>query len=169
MRNRVPSLVGFAVGSLLVILNVTPAAAQSTGRDPRFAPQFLGAPLTPPAPTRDRRFEPQFAGAHDLIETKVSRPRILLGLYGSLAAVNVLDLVSTQAALGHGATELNPAMRGSVGQQIGVKTAMTLGSIAVAERLWKKNKVAAIATLVAANGALAVISAHNFHNASLAR
>lgn len=73
------------------------------------------------------------------------------GLSAPLAVVQILDVTSTRAALKNGAVELNATMRGSVGQQRGIKAAMTIG------------------TVVAANGALAMITASNMHNARMGR
>lgn len=171
MRNPLRGLLGL-LGILLI--GSTPAAGQSyyqppvdlpvqaAERDRRFAPQFMGAPGATAAA------EPATSkSVASLLTTsrRDARPKALNGLYGSLVAVHVLDLVSTRAAMSRGAAETNPAMRGGLGQQIGIKAAMTLGSVVVAEKLWKKNKVAAIATLVATNSALALISAHNMRNA----
>jgi hypothetical protein len=94
-----------------------------------------------------------------------SRPKALIGLYASLAVVNGLDMVTTNRALKNGAMETNPAMRGSVGQQLLVKSVMSVGTVAVAEKLWKRNKVAAVVTMIATNGVMAAISASNARNA----
>lgn len=96
------------------------------------------------------------------------RPGALPGLYVSLAALNALDIYSTNRALNNGAREVNPivaASTGNSGAMLAVKAATTASSIYVAEKLWKKNRAAAILTMVAVNGATAVIVARNFRNA----
>jgi hypothetical protein len=144
---------------------VKPAAAQS------FAPSNQVAASVPSVGSatapRDSRFQPQHLGAPFAREARIAseRPKALVGLYASLGVVQMLDLVSTKSALKNGAVELNGSMRGSVGKQLGMKAAMTVGTIALTERLWKKNKMAAILTAAAANSALAMISANNFRNA----
>lgn len=94
------------------------------------------------------------------------RPLALTALYGSYAAVQALDVVSTQKAIGAGAQELNPAMgAGGRARMVAVKSAATALSIYVVERTWKKNRLGAIATMVAVNGVSAAIAARNFRNA----
>src|SRR5690348_6896662 len=51
------------------------------------------------------------------------RPVTLTTLYGSYAALQVLDVVSTKRALDAGAREVNPVMRGNNMATIGVKAA----------------------------------------------
>lgn len=102
------------------------------------------------------------------LEPDARRPGALVGLYGSLAALNVLDVYSTRRALNSGAREVNPVMAsasGNFGAMLAIKAATTTSSIYLAERLWKKNRAAAIVTMVAVNGATAAIAARNFNNA----
>lgn len=166
VRHTLPSVLGFL---LVLVIGSSPAAAQSFYRAAQIP---LADPTAPAGMDHGSRYHPQFEGPAPSVTsatTAARRPKALTGLYGSLAAVQILDVMSTRAALSNGGVELNPAMRGSIGRQLGVKAAMTLGTVAVAERLWKKNKVAAIATVLAANGALAVISANNLRNARTGR
>ncbi|MGE3276034.1 MAG: DUF5658 family protein [Vicinamibacterales bacterium] len=93
-----------------------------------------------------------------------SRPKVLPALYASLAVLNVMDALTTAKALGDGAVEANPVMQGVAGNTpmlFAVKAASTGASIWLAERLWKKNRAAAIATMVAVNGFMAVVVTHN--------
>jgi hypothetical protein len=85
-------------------------------------------------------------------------------LYASYAALQVFDVVSTQKALTLGARETNPLMQSIVENPAAfwaVKTAVAAGAITAAERLWKKNKAAAIGIMVASNGVAAMVAARN--------
>ena len=102
---------------------------------------------------------------------QLKRPAILPALYVSLGAVQAWDVYATTAALRAGAREANPAVApfaGNTGALIGAKAAATVGTIFFSERLWKKNKVAAIVMLAAINGATAAVSMHNMRNARVA-
>jgi hypothetical protein len=109
------------------------------------------------------------SGAREFAVPPVTRrPGALAGLYASLTALNALDVYSTQRALSNGARELNPIVAsstGNLGATLAIKAATTTSSIYLAEKLWKKNRVGAIVTMVAVNGATAAIVAHNFRNA----
>ncbi len=50
---------------------------------------------------------------------------------------------------------------GNTGAMIAVKAAVAVGTIVAAERLWKTNKAAAIAAMVAGNGVAALVAARN--------
>ena len=100
------------------------------------------------------------------------RPAALPLLYATLAVTQSWDVYSTRAALKAGAREANPAVAtfsSSTGAMIGLKAATTAGTILFAERMWKKNKVAAIVMLGVINGATAAISVHNMRNANMGR
>jgi hypothetical protein len=93
-----------------------------------------------------------------------SRPLVLPVLYASYAALAAYDVYSTKQGLALGATEANPLMTGVVGNSstfIALKASVAIGTIFAAERLWKTNKVAAIAVMVASNSVAAVFAAKN--------
>lgn len=92
------------------------------------------------------------------------RPVALTVLYGTFAALQTADILSTHQAIQSGAREANPVMSGGTAGMIAVKAAGTAAGIYFAERLWKKNRLAAIMTMVAANGVTAAIVAHNATN-----
>ena len=99
------------------------------------------------------------------------RPAIIPALYVTLGAVQAWDALATNAALNAGAREANPAVApfaSNPGSLIGAKAAATAGTIFFAERLWKKNKVAAVVMLAAINGATAAVSMHNMRNSRVA-
>ena len=92
------------------------------------------------------------------------RPGALPGLYASFAALQVFDVYSTRRALAGGAYEANPMMKGVVGSPAmfwTVKLASTAAPMLAAEQLWKTNRIAAIALMVASNGVMAAVAAHN--------
>ena len=89
---------------------------------------------------------------------------VLRGLYGSFAALQVLDTVSTQRVLSQGGTEANPILGPFVGNTaafIAVKAASTVTTIALTHRLSKKSRIGAIATMAALNTIYAVVVSHN--------
>ena len=93
-----------------------------------------------------------------------SRPKALPILYASLATLNVLDALTTSKGLSHGAVEKNPFMKGvasSSAAMLAVKAGGTAVSIWMAERLWKTNRLAAIATMVAINAATGFVVLNN--------
>jgi hypothetical protein len=102
---------------------------------------------------------------------QAKRPAILPALYASLGVMQAWDIYSTSAAMKAGAREANPAaapFAGNAGSLIALKATTTASTIFFAERMWKKNKVAAIVMLTAINGATAAVSIHNMRNARIA-
>ena len=86
-------------------------------------------------------------------------------LYASTAIMQGLDVHSTMAILKHGGGEANPLMGGLVTNKaafIGVKAAVAAGTIMAAHKIGKRNKVAAVVTLVAINSAYAFVVQHNY-------
>ena len=94
----------------------------------------------------------------------LARPKLLPALYISYAALQAFDMFSTKQALSQGASEANPLMQSAVGHTgafVAVKAAVAVGTIVAAERLWKTNKTAAIAVMVASNSVAAIVAARN--------
>jgi hypothetical protein len=93
------------------------------------------------------------------------RPGSLVPLYVSFATLQVLDTHSTRRALARGAAESNPMMKGVAGNSgalLAVKAAGATGVIFAAEKMWKKNKAAAVVFMVAANAGMAWVVQHNY-------
>ena len=91
--------------------------------------------------------------------------KTLVLLQAGMAALQAMDVMSTRQALNRpGAYETNPAFgsAGSLPATIAIKAGATAGIILLTNRIAKTNRVAAIATMVALNGAYASIAAHNF-------
>jgi hypothetical protein len=92
------------------------------------------------------------------------RPAALGALYVSFAALQIGDAVTTFRAVNNGAVEANGAMKGVAGNKgalFAVKSATSLTTVFIAEKLWKKNRGAAIASMVVMNAAYAAIVANN--------
>jgi hypothetical protein len=91
--------------------------------------------------------------------------KALNSLYVSTAVMQGLDVHSTFAVLNSGGGEGNPVMAGVVTNKaafIGIKAGIATGTILAARQIAKRNKVAAIATLVAINSAYAFVVQHNY-------
>lgn len=98
------------------------------------------------------------------IGQSLSRPNALPALYVSYAALQAFDVYSTKQALARGAREANPLMQGVVGNtgaMVALKAGVAVATIMSAERLWKTNKTAAIAVMVASNSVAAIVAARN--------
>lgn len=93
------------------------------------------------------------------------RPAALMPLYGSLIALQGLDIHSTRSALGAGGAEANPAMRPVVKNGaafVAVKAGATAGVIWASEKLWRKNRKAAVIFASVVNVAMAAVVANNY-------
>jgi hypothetical protein len=90
---------------------------------------------------------------------------VLRNLHAAFAGLQALDAHSTRRALKRGAAEVNPVMKSVSGSVLGLATAKTLvgaGVISASEKLWKKNKVAAVVFMAAANSVMAYVVQHNY-------
>ena len=89
----------------------------------------------------------------------------LKALYGSYGALQTLDMVSTIKARQQGAREVNPMMTGSYGQASATKILLAAATLAGVKVLEKKNRKAALVTMIALNVATAAIVVNNYNNA----
>jgi hypothetical protein len=97
------------------------------------------------------------------------RPGALPVLYASFGALQALDAATTFRALDRGAAEANPVLTGIAsnrGAMVAVKAASFASTVYLTERLWKKNRVAAVVTMLCVNSAYAAIVAHNYRAGS---
>ena len=104
--------------------------------------------------------------------SREGRPALLPVLYASYAALQAYDVYSTRQSLALGGREANPMMTGVVGNTgafIAVKATVGVATIVAAERLWKTNKPAAIAVMVAGNSVAAMVAARNARTLSTLR
>jgi len=103
------------------------------------------------------------------IPSSTGSTTLLRGLYVSFAALQMLDAASTVNALNHGAVEANPFMKGVASTPaalIAVKAATAASTIFITERIAKKSRWGAIATMVALNSVYAMVVSHNYGVAS---
>jgi hypothetical protein len=142
--------------------NVAPAAAQEPRLRPIVAIDLEAAPLLPvPAvpPVDDANPQGARVAAH--------RPPALIPMYVTFASLQVLDAHSTSRALDRGAVEANPVMRGLAGNTaalLALKAAGTTGIVYSAERMWRRNRTAAVLFMVAANSGMAWVVNHNYQS-----
>ena len=93
-----------------------------------------------------------------------SRPALLIPLYAGNVAIHAMDLLSTKLALQEGHREANPVLKhASFETMTAAKFAASAVTIYAAERLWKKNRFAAIGLMIAADVGLAAVVANNYH------
>ena len=92
-----------------------------------------------------------------------NRPALLIPMYLTNAALHGLDVFSTSAALNAGHREANPLLRNAnLATMIGAKAAATATGVFLAEKLWRRNRAAAVAVMVGVNLGLAAVAANNY-------
>jgi hypothetical protein len=126
-----------------------------------FAPAAYAADADGTEPAADK---PRVTISLPAIRDQEKRPAILPVLYATLVGLHAYDVYSTRAGVSRGAAELNPVvapLTGDTPAMIAMKAVSAGTTIFMAERLWHRNKSAAILTMVAANGVMAVVAAHN--------
>ncbi len=92
------------------------------------------------------------------------RPAALPFLYVGYGVLQGLDVHTTARAIEAGAREGNPLLKGfnaRLGATIAVKAATGTATIFAVERLWKRNRVAAIALMAGVNGVTAAVAVYN--------
>jgi Domain of unknown function (DUF5658) len=90
---------------------------------------------------------------------------VMTSLYATTAVMQMLDVHSTLTAFRAGAVEANPMMQGVTKNSalfLTMKAGVAASTILAARQMAKRNKVAAIATLVAINSAYAMVVSHNY-------
>lgn len=113
---------------------------------------------------RDAAAQPVRAEA----DRAAARPAALVPLYLSFTALQALDAHSTLTAVGNGARETNPVVRSTMTMPAGMvalKAGTAVGVVFLTEKLWKRNRTAAVLTMIALNSAYATIAAHNYATA----
>lgn len=141
------SLVGLAVTA--VLLTAAPVAAQ-------------GRPESNSAAQPD-------AVAQALTVQKPKTSGSVKALYATYGVLQGLDMYSTAAARRNGAREANPMMNTGFAQAGALKTVMTAATVIAVKNLEKKNKKAAVVTLIAINATTALVVANNMKNAARTR
>ncbi|HEX7796522.1 MAG TPA: DUF5658 family protein [Vicinamibacterales bacterium] len=150
------TLVGSLVGLLLLSSSVF-AADDDTTTTVTPAMAAAATTLARPDLTANLNVAPRIAARR--------RPLALPSLYAGSVFLQSYDAYSTLSALRNGGTEANPLMKGITKSPvafIGLKAGVTMMSIMAAERMWKdNNRVRAVLTMVATNGFMAAVAAHN--------
>ena len=107
------------------------------------------------------------AQERDAIEQK--RPAVLMPLYFTFVGLQALDVHSTMSAVESGAREANPMVRGTVGNPAGMvvlKAGTAAGVVFLTEKVWRRNRTAAIVTMFALNSVYVTVAAHNYRTAA---
>lgn len=93
-----------------------------------------------------------------------SRPAILMPLYKSFVSLQVADFATTRVALARGAREVNPFLSstGAPGMAV-AKLVGTSGTLWLTERLWRRNRRAAVVTMVVSNVVMGLVVVNNTH------
>lgn len=141
---------------LIFAMTLSPASDPKPSTTISVAARHLAAEAAARGSIDSREIERRFAPG--------DRSAAMITLYGSLTALGVLDVISTRAALARGATEANPLLKGTAGQtapSLALKGLATASTIYLVNRLSKRSRKAAIATLIVANAVSAAVVAHN--------
>jgi uncharacterized protein DUF5658 len=152
---------------LAVSLSSGPVDSKDASTAPREAEALArlaltAAPALPSLPVAPAKVDPWMAVA------KPKRPVAVTTLYGSLGALQALDLYSTRRALNGGAREANPLVeRAGAGSatMLAVKALSTATSIYFTERAWKKNRKGAVVMMAVVNAVTAAVVVNNLRNA----
>ena len=144
------------LGLLCLIVSTAPAAAQAESRLP--SPDMLVGDVLQASPS---------AAVIPTPAQTLPAPRrslTLPTLQVSYAALQVMDVLSTARALNAGLQEGNVAMKGIVGQPMAlaaIKGGAAVATILITNRVARKNRAVAIATMLAVNTAYSVVVARN--------
>ena len=160
-----------SVVALIGIVDSRDAFAQD--RDELMLPPTLFAAAEMAAITEAQPFGARPV-LHPVVRTDVRpamrpRPAPLVGLYVSLAGMQVLDIASTHRALEAGAVEANPMMAPFARSPLALaamKAGVTSATIFATERMWKTNRKAALLTMIALNATYGAIAVHNYRVAA---
>jgi len=108
--------------------------------------------------------------AQDGAMVEPHRPALLIPLYASNFALQGLDLWTTKRALDAGNRETNPFFKdASIGAMTGAKIAASAATVLIAEKLWKRNRMAAVGLMLATNVGLSAVVANNYRVMQQAR
>ena len=160
----------FAIIAAIFVLGLMPGVVRAAGAQERVdltSVDFTAAVLNNAAAPAVRLADlEQFQFPVPPVARR-SGPSALLGsLYASTAVMQALDMHSTLQAFRAGAVEANPLMSGIAknrGAFIATKAAVAASTIFAARHIAKRNKVAAVVTMVAINSAYAMIVRHNYN------
>jgi hypothetical protein len=152
-----------AVVALLAGALVIPATAAASSHD-----LLPAAIMVHPHMAARVAQTPAFDPSRALHALPQRRPAALPPLYILFASLQVLDTDSTRDAIARGYGESNPVLKGVAGNDAGmilVKVGATAATIYAVEKLWRRNRVAAVVTMIAVNAGYAVVVASNYRRA----
>lgn len=147
------------VSAIAIALHVSASATSASAHD-----------LLPAVAMLQPHLNARLADVPEIPPPAQARPPALLPLYISFAALQVLDTDSTRQALARGYAESNPVLRpvaGNSTSMVLVKIGATVLTIAAVERLWRRNRVAAVLTMIGVNAGYAVVVAQNYRKVGL--
>ena len=153
-----------ALSLAFTLLAADPTATASRSTSPTADAQTLRAAAAVP----DLAVPSGTAKPRWMVDAPEKRPGALPVLYATFGALQMADAYSTRRAIGAGAVEVNPFMKkaaGNSGTLYAVKAASAIGSIYLAEKLWKKNRKGAVILMSVVNGVTAAVVARNLRNA----
>ena len=94
---------------------------------------------------------------------EAKRPGLLIPLYASNLALHALDVHSTKLSLHAGNREGNPVFKdASIGTMRAVKVGASAATMLLAEKLWKRNRAAAVGAMIVTNVGLSAAIASNY-------
>jgi hypothetical protein len=102
--------------------------------------------------------------AYHVVIRGEQRPSMLVPLYGVLGALQSLDTYTTLRGTGGqslGIREGNPIVKHHAALFV-AKAATTATMVLLAEKMWKKNRKAAVIAVLAANAVTGAVVAHNY-------
>ena len=156
MSFRVRGHVGrVAVVCVALVLAASAARAQEVAvPTDKLAPLFLAdAALT------------DASAEHEVARGATNDRRVLLPLYMSFGALQMLDAHSTLRAIRAGGVEQNPLLRGVVNQPVAfvaLKAGVAASTIALAEKVRGRSRVGAIVLMAALNSVYTAVVVHNY-------
>lgn len=151
----------------LTVLGFAPWTARDARAQERLAPVNLSAAVENAVSAPAVAAPEQFAFPIAPAQTRTSP--MMKSLYVSTALMQGLDVHSTLKALDNGAIEANPLMTGVTKNKaafIAMKAGIAAGTIFAAHKASKKNRAAAIISLVAINSVYAMVINNNYKVAS---
>jgi hypothetical protein len=182
MRRTLPRLVAL----VLVIVSFLVLATARASAQEQVAASVVNAATVLPASLTSAVLFPAAATAANATQSGApiptigqverysspKRPIALPLLYASTIALQALDAHSTMQAINLGAQEANPFMKGAAGNPgalIAVKAGMAGATIFFAEKMWRRNPVAAVAMMAVINGVSLAVVSHNYRVAKSLR
>jgi hypothetical protein len=99
------------------------------------------------------------------VHVQASRPRLLVPLYTSHIALQALDVYTTTRGLRGGAVEANPVMKDIARRPaalVAMKAATSAAVVLGTEKLWKKNRAAAVLVMIGVNAGMAYVVSNNY-------